>query len=57
MYRSHLDFDELDFRVRHLIQAAKVDGLEERIIWDILERKVPDYCSYVMSATYGKIAA
>lgn len=56
VYRSHLDFSELDFRVRGLIQAARVDGLEETVIWDILQRKVPDYYNYVMNASY-KIAA
>ena len=57
VYRSHLDLHELDFRVRSLIQAARVDGLEETIIWDILERRVPDYYHYAMSASYGKLAA
>ena len=57
VYRSHLDFNELDFRVRSLIQAAKVDGLEEHAIWDILERKVPDYYHFAMNVAYGKIAA
>lgn len=57
VYRSHLDMDELDFRVRSLIQAARVDGLEETIIWDILERRVPDYYRYAMSSSYGKLAA
>lgn len=58
VYRSQLDFNELDYRVRSLIQAARVDGLEEGIIWDILERRVPDYYNFAMSAAYGtKIAA
>ena len=56
VYRSHLDFSELDYRVRGLIQAARVDGLEETIIWDILQRKVPDYYNYAMNVSY-KIAA
>ncbi|MBY0413405.1 MAG: hypothetical protein K2Q18_04540 [Bdellovibrionales bacterium] len=55
VYRSHLDFDQLDFRIRSLIQAARVDGLEEKIIWDILQRKVPDYYHFAIN-TY-KIAA
>lgn len=43
VYRSHIDYDELDFKMKSLIKAAKVDGLEENVIWDILERRVPDY--------------
>jgi hypothetical protein len=55
VYRSHLDFNELDFRIRSLIQAARVDGLEESIIWDIVQRRVPEYYHFAMSAC--KIAA
>lgn len=56
VYRSHLDFDELDFRVRNLISAARVDGLDEHVIWGIIERRVPDYYSFAMKSSY-KIAA
>lgn len=55
VYRSHLDFNELDFRIRSLIQAARVDGLEETVIWDIVQRRVPDYYHYAMNSF--KIAA
>ena len=34
---------ELDLKVRDLISAAKRDGLEESIIWDIVTVKLPDY--------------
>ncbi len=58
VYRSQLDFNELDNRVRNLIQAARVDGLEEAVIWDILSRRVPDYYHFVMNNySSGKIAA
>lgn len=58
VYRSQLDLNELDFRVRSLIRAARVDGLEEGVIWDIIERKVPEYYHFAMKASYGgKIAA
>ncbi|MBC7538012.1 MAG: hypothetical protein H7281_04275 [Bacteriovorax sp.] len=54
IYRSHIDYNELDFRVRSLIQAAKVDGLEETVIWDILEHRVPEYINFLSGM---KIAA
>ena len=58
VYRSQLDFNELDFRVKNLIQAARVDGLEEAVIWDILSRRVPEYYQFVMNNySSGKIAA
>jgi len=43
IYRSHIDYDELDTRVRSLLKAARVDGVEESVIYSILERKVPGY--------------
>lgn len=58
VYRSQLDFDQLDFRVRGLIQAARVDGIEEGVIWSILERRVPAYYEFAMNAFCSeKIAA
>jgi hypothetical protein len=45
VYRSHINYDELDSKVRTLLKAARVDGLEESIIYSILERKVPGYFS------------
>jgi hypothetical protein len=56
VYRSHLDLDQLDFRVKSLIQSARVDGLEDSIIWDILERRVPSYYLYACGGG-AKIAA
>ena len=58
VYRSHIDFGQLDTRVRTLIHAAKIDGLDESIIWDILALKVPDYINYLNCMhNHMKIAA
>ena len=60
VYRSQLDFDQLDLRVKGLMQSARVDGIEEGVIWGMLERRVPEYYHFVMNSTYaiaGKIAA
>ena len=60
VYRSQLDFDQLDKRVKGLMQSARVDGIEEGVIWGMLERRVPEYFEFVMNSTYsgvGKIAA
>jgi len=54
VYRSQIDYDVLDSRVRSLIQAAKVDGIDENVIWDILEHRVPGYIDFLTGA---KIAA
>ena len=58
VYRSQLDLNELDFRVKGLIQSARVDGLDEGVLWGIIERRVPEYYLFAMNASYGrKIAA
>lgn len=54
VYRSHIDYDILDDRVRSLIKSAKVDGLDEDVIWDLLEHRVPEYINYLSGM---KIAA
>ena len=54
VYRSHIDYAELDFKIRTLIKAAKVDGLEETVIWEILQHRLPSYMDYLSG---GKIAA
>lgn len=54
VYRSQIDYSLVDNRVRSLLQAAKVDGLEEGIVWDLLEHRLPGYIDYLYG---GKIAA
>ena len=55
VYRSHIDYDQLDFRIQSIFKAARVDGLKEELIWNILERKVPGYIAHLNSNS--KIAA
>lgn len=60
VYRSYIDYEQLDFRVKTILKAAKVDGLEEQLIWDLIERKVPGYIRHINSmnnSTIAKIAA
>lgn len=51
VYRSRLDYELLSSRVSNLIKAAKVDGLDEQVIWKILERRVPDFVQTMQSGT------
>lgn len=54
VYRSQIDYHTLDNRVRSLLASAKIDGLEEDTIWDLLEHRIPEYINYLSG---GKIAA
>jgi hypothetical protein len=55
VYRSQIDYYELDTKVKKLIKTAKVDGVDESVIWSILEHRVPGYIDFLNSDI--KIAA
>lgn len=57
VYRSTIDYEMLDKKVEELIRSAKVDGLEEKAIWDMLHARIPSYVNYINYKTTGKKAA
>lgn len=46
VYRSTIDYEILDLKVTQLLKCAKVDGLEEKIVWDLLQARIPSYVNY-----------
>lgn len=58
LYKAQLNLVELDNKVKGIIKAAKVDGLPEEIVWDIISKKSPIYYDFAMQVSYPtKIAA
>jgi hypothetical protein len=57
VYRSTIDYDLLHSKVVELLKAARVDGLDEKIVWDLLSARIPSYVNYVNHRFYGKKAA
>lgn len=57
VYRSTIDYEMLEAKVEELLICAKVDGLEEKVIWDMLHARIPSYVNYVNYKTTGKKAA
>lgn len=57
VYRSTIDYEMLNTKVEELIRSAKVDGLEEKIVWDLLHARIPSYVNYVNIKTTSKKAA
>lgn len=57
VYRSTIDYELLDSKVEELIRSAYVDGLEEKVIWDLLHARIPSYVNYVNYKSSGKKAA
>ena len=57
VYRSTIDYELLDCKVGALLRSAKVDGLEEKIVWDLLHSRIPSYVNYVNHKSTGKKTA
>jgi hypothetical protein len=43
-------------RVEELFRSAKVDGLEEKLVWDMIQSRIPSYVNYVNYKTSKKAA-
>jgi hypothetical protein len=56
VYRSTIDYELLDTKVEELFRSAKVDGLEDKIVWDLLHSRIPSYVNYVNYKTSKKAA-
>jgi hypothetical protein len=39
------------------MNAAKVDGLDSTILWEMIEKRIPSYVNFVNHKYYGKKAA
>ncbi len=47
VYRSVIDYEKLDQKVQHLIMSARLDGIDEKDIWNILHHRIPSYVNYI----------
>lgn len=54
VYRSTIDYELLDSKVEELMRCAKVDGLEDKIVWDLLQSRIPSYVNFVNFKTIGR---
>ena len=57
VYRSTIDYEMLDSKVEELLRSAKVDGLEEKVVCDLLHARIPSYVNYVNVKTTSKKVA
>lgn len=47
VYRSSINYEMLDEKVQELLKSSRVDGLEDKVIWDLLQARIPSYVNYV----------
>ena len=57
VYRSTIDYKLLDTKIEELIRCAQVDGLEEKVVWDLVHARIPSYVNFLNYKTTGKKAA
>ena len=54
VYRLTIDYDLLDSRLEELFSMARVDGLDEKIVWDLIHTHIPSYVNYINFKTSKK---
>jgi hypothetical protein len=57
VYRSNIDYEMLDNKIVDLMKCARVDGLDEKALWDLIHARIPSYVNYVNSKMSSKKAA
>ena len=57
VYRLTIDYEILDKKITQLVQSAKIDGLDEKILWDLIQARIPSYVNYINFKASGKKAA
>lgn len=55
VYRSSIDYELLDEKINHILTCAKVDGLDETLVWDIIQFRIPSYINF-LNANHAKRA-
>jgi uncharacterized protein (UPF0335 family) len=57
VYKSTIDYELLEQKVEEIFSSAKVDGLDEKIVWDLIQARIPSYVNYLNYKTPSKKAA
>ena len=54
VYRSTIDFEILELKMTELIKSAEVNGIEKKIVLDLLSTLIPSYVNYMNYKTSNK---
>jgi hypothetical protein len=57
VYRLTIDYDLLHQKIEELLNSARIDGIDEKIIWDIIHSRIPSYVNYRNYRTSSKKSA
>lgn len=54
VYRSTIDYDLLDEKIEQLFSCARIDGLPEKMVWELIQARIPSYVNYLNCKVPGK---
>lgn len=57
VYRLTIDYDLLEQKVTELLNDARQNGIEEKVIWNLLQARIPSYVNFINHKSMGKKAA
>jgi hypothetical protein len=57
VYRSTIDYELLELKINELIISAKSNGLDEKLIQNLVHTIIPSYINYLNHKRSGKKAA
>lgn len=47
VYRLTIDYELLDQKIKELICSARSEGLDEKIIWNMIQSRIPSYINFM----------
>jgi len=57
VYRLTIDYELLEQKVSELLKNARQNGIEDKIIWDLLQARIPSYVNFINHKSLVKKAA
>lgn len=57
VYRLTIDYEILDMKINELIISANEQGVPEKVIWELVQARIPSYVNYKNYKTTSKKAA
>ena len=47
VYRLTIDYELLNLRFEELLSSARDEGLDEKIIWNMIQSRIPTYINFM----------
>lgn len=57
IYRSSIDYELLELKIDSIFISAKVDGLDESLVWEMIHFRIPTYINFINMKTTSKKSA